>query len=175
MTDADKKWWQQIAITRTIYLLFVVSAGVLSGVFGGPLIHENKEATEVIVLVFPILAGFLIAIMTILGDPTAFSSGSWRSVELARKATFNGLARQKWLFIMYLLAVIGAFIAALLKKPCPRVTEIIERLYFGLAVSCFLLSLSLPGALMKIQLERHDLMIKRKRVEGGEEMDDHRT
>jgi hypothetical protein len=168
MTETTKGWLQRYSASRILYFVAVAAAGVAAYLYGGDLIHENKEATEVIVLVFPILAGFLIAIMTIVGDPTAFGSGSWRSVEMARDATFNSLARQKWLFLLYLITVLGAFAAALLKKTCPYATEIIERVYFGAAVSAFLMSLSLPGALMKIQLERHDLMIARKRAEAAE-------
>jgi hypothetical protein len=150
--------WKRIA-----YFLVVLGAGVAAGYFGGSLIHDNHEASEVIITVFPILAGFLIAIMTIVGDPTVFAVGPWRAVELARNPTFDRLARQKWLFLVYLATVACVFAAALLKRNCPRLTEYLERVYLGLAVISFLLSVSLPGALMKIQLERYDIMISRKK------------
>lgn len=42
--------------------------GIAAGWFGQDLIHDNDDARDLIVTVFSILAGFLIAVMTLLGD-----------------------------------------------------------------------------------------------------------
>jgi hypothetical protein len=156
-----------VSWTRLTYFGIAALAGALAGFFGGCLIHDNHDAVEVIVTVFPILAGFLVAIMTIVGDPSVFGGRSWRAAELAMDPTYRSLVRQKWLFLLYLITVAGVFAAALLKKKWPMTTEIIERVYFGLAVGAFVLSLSLPGSLMRIQLERHEAMIARRRSGRG--------
>lgn len=147
-----------IAWGRVAYFVFTALSGAAAGYWGGSLIHENRDANEIIVVVFPVLAGFLIAIMTIVGDPAMFGARTWRAVELARNPTFKRLVRQKWLFLLYLITVTAVFASALLKTALPNVACILERIYFGLAVTSFLLSMSLPGALMKIQMERHELM-----------------
>ena len=140
------------------------------GIFGQPLIHGNDMAINVIVTVFSILAGFLVAIMTIMGDPGAFTGRSWRSHELNRGNIFSRLVRQKWMFVLYLVTLGLIFAASLIGniKDTP-VTLIcwIERIYLGIAILAFILSLGLPSALMEIQISRHDQLIKARRRDTG--------
>ena len=62
-------------------MVIAVVAGVLGGYWGQPWIHENERAINVIVTSFSILAGFLIAIRTIIGDPAIFFWRSWRGYD----------------------------------------------------------------------------------------------
>lgn len=62
-------------------MVIAVVAGVLGGYWGQPWIHENERAINVIVTSFSILAGFLIAIMTIIGDPAISFWRSWRGYD----------------------------------------------------------------------------------------------
>lgn len=152
---------------RTIFIGFALVVGMIAGFFGQPFIHGNERAISVIVNVFSILAGFLVAIMTIMGDPTGFVTRNWRFAETARPAIYSKLLRQKYLFILYLLVLTLIMVQSLFEKRFPYVAGIMEQIYFGAAVSAFILSLGLPSALMKIQMDRHDEMIERKRKDAG--------
>lgn len=152
---------------RTTFISFAVTIGIVSGVFGQPFIHGNERAIGVIVNVFSILAGFLVAIMTIMGDPTGFVNKSWRYAETVRPAVYSKLLRQKYLFILYLLVLTLIMLQSLAEKRFPYIAGIMEQIYFGAAVAAFILSLGLPSALMKIQMDRHDEMIERRRKDAG--------
>ena len=139
-----------------------VAAGVLAGIFGHFLIDDNKNATAVIVPVFSILAGFLIAVMTLLGDQSILP-GTWRIAEAQRKNIEAKLIRQKWLFYLYLLTLLVIFIATLIRPHWPEVTDLLERIYFGLATTAFLLSFRLPATLMGVQMDRVEAVIGARR------------
>ena len=57
---------------RLIFIAITVPLSIAAGVFGQPLLHGNEDAVSVIVNVFSILAGFLVTIMTLLGEPSLF-------------------------------------------------------------------------------------------------------
>ena len=152
---------------RTIFIVVAIAAGVAGGFYGQPFIHGNERAINVIVTVFSILAGFLVAVMTIMADPTGFVTKSWRYAEVARPAIYQKLLRQKYMFILY-LSVLGLIMfESLIEKKMPTTSAILEQIYFGLAVSAFILSLGLPNTLMKIQMDRHDEMIETRRKSAG--------
>lgn len=153
---------------KRIFFLFVaLGTGVLAGATGQPLIHNNEQAVNVIVTVFSILAGFLVAIMTIMGEPGSLLGRGWRSCEINRKNIFSRLVRQKWMFYLYLATLGLVFTASLTKNVLPLLTVWIERIYLGGATTAFILSLGLPSALLNIQLERHDEIIDAKRKAVG--------
>lgn len=145
-----------------IYSVISVIAGILAGYFGLCLIDDNENATGVIVTVFSILAGFLIAVMTLLGDQSILP-GTWRIAEVQRRKIRTKLIRQKWLFYTYLLILLVIFVSSLTKSHWPETTDLLERLYFGLATTAFLLSFRLPSTLMEVQMDRVEAVIGARR------------
>ena len=135
-----------------------VVAGIAAGTWGHSLIAANDQATDIIVTVFSILAGFLIAVMTLLGDQSILP-GSWRIGEAQRTKIRAKLIRQKWLFYVYLLTLTLIFVKYLLAKSAPGIIPWLERTYFGFAVTAFLLSFRLPATLMQVQVDRIDAVI----------------
>lgn len=152
---------------RLCFFAVAILAGGAAGTKGQPLIHGNDQAVNIIVTVFSILAGFLVAIMTIIGEPGSLAGRGWRSCEINRKTVFARLVRQKWMFYLYLATLGLIFSASLTKNVCPLLTVWIERLYLGGATTAFILSLGLPSSLLNIQLERHDEIIDAKRKAVG--------
>lgn len=154
---------------KRIGLLLICAIIALVGCnIGQPLIHGNKEAINVIVTVFSILAGFLVAITTIMGDPSILLPGSWRIAEQQRSSIENKLNRQQLLFYLYLITLLLIFIAALLPDEskchalfkvmlCPQ--KILEKTYLFCAIFGFLVSFSLPTSLSRIQMDRVDAII----------------
>lgn len=161
----------QVDWARIRLFLYASILGVLAGWYGQPLIHENKDASDVIVNVFSILAGFLVTIMTLLGDPSLFGGRTWRSDAVKRSNVYQRLVRHKWLFIGYLTVLGLLFVAALVGKNNPHSIVVIwlERVYLGIAAFAFMLSLVLPSRLMSLQLARFDEMVasRRKGGDGG--------
>jgi len=152
---------------RTTLIGIAAISGIVAGLYGQPLIHGNERAINIIVTVFSILAGFLIAIMTIMSDPSGFVSRNWRYAELARPMVYHKLLRQKYLFILYLAILSLIMVQSLIEKLYPELSKILEQVYFGSAVAAFILSMGLPAALMKIQMDRHDEMIEARRKSAG--------
>lgn len=144
--------------TSLMFGLGAALAGVLAFSFGHKLIDANQDATEVIVTVFSIMAGFLIAIMSLLGDQSVLP-GTWRIAATRRESIKAKLVRQKWLFYLYLLTLSIIFVASLIGAHNPTVVDWLERTYFGLAVAAFILSFRLPSTLMAVQMERYDAVV----------------
>lgn len=148
-----------------IYATASVLCGIAAAIWAQPLVAGNAEARNLIVTLFSILAGFLVAIMTLVGDPGSFANRSWRAHEQARDTIFARLARQKLLFYAYLLTLGLLFVSMVCGSSFPRVSIWLERVYVGLASASFLLSLRLPSLLMQIQMDRHEDLIQQKRQE----------
>jgi hypothetical protein len=141
--------------------------GFLSGIYAQPLIHNNPDATNLIVTVFTILAGFLIAMMSIMGDPSMFMPGGWRIAVKQTPFIRARMIRQKYTFYFYLATLLMVFLSMLAKKILPVLVIPFEHVYLGLAVTSFILSVRLPGALMDIQQERLDFIVDSRRSRVG--------
>jgi len=145
-----------------IYGGFCIISGAATYTWGVPLIHDNEDATSIIVTVFSILAGFLIAIMTLLGDQTSMPGG-WRISQEKRNNIKSKLIRQKYLFYLYLITLTLIFSSTLCEKINSDISNSLERIYFSLSVTAFLLSFRLPSTLMQIQMERMDALVAARR------------
>ena len=152
---------------KTHFYLCAGIFGIISAIWGQPLIHDNDQAITVIVTAFSILAGFLIAIIAILGDPVMLTPGTWRRAEIESHIAFNRLIRHKWLFLIYLVTLALIFCSFLIKDRCLSIAIWLERIYLFFAVFGFILSLSLPSELMKLQKNRIESYISKRRADAG--------
>ncbi|MBB6262098.1 hypothetical protein FHS77_002666 [Paenochrobactrum gallinarii] len=141
-----------------LYGVFAVAAGTAAGWYGQDLVHGNEKARDVIVTVFSILAGFLIAIMTLMGDQSVLP-GSWKIAQAQRDKIRAKLIRQKWLFYFYLVTLSLIFGHTLIAPKHPDIADWVERAYFGFAVASFILSFKLPSTLMAVQTDRIDAVV----------------
>lgn len=143
-----------------VVVSFVVAC--IGGYFGQPFIHNNDLAIGVVVNVFSVLSGFLVTVMVLLGEPTLFTGLRRMEVASRRKNFYQGLARQKWLFILYMVVLGVLFSSALLSKGGGSgvVVTWLERVYLSLAVFAFILSLMLPHRLMSLQQARFDELVR---------------
>lgn len=154
---------------RISYFCLLCIAGSFIAYFGQPLIHGNTEASGIIVNVFSILAGFLVTILTILGEPNFALGRSWRSTAVNKDNYYNRLYRHKSLFILYLVVLASVFASSLLmhKFPDSIFTIWLERFYLGCAVIAFGLSLKLPGRLMDLQMSRFNELVEQRKQKNG--------
>ena len=164
----------EIAAGRIAFFGVSALAGVAASIWGQPAIVGNSAATSVIVTVFSVLAGFLVGLIAIIGDPSAVAArGSWQITELNRDGVAQRLTRCRWLFVLYLSVLVLIFLAAILKPLVAAYPQLgpvpswLERVYLGLAVTGFLLSFRLPWTLTRIQLERYDAVLEEQRRKSG--------
>jgi hypothetical protein len=153
---------------RVILILICFFVSAVAAYYGQPLL--NGDAIVIIITVMTVFAGFLVAIITILGDPAMIPDGTWRVAEMRRENIETRLVTHVWLFVFYLLAIGLLFIGALINK-APNVAPDwkiwIERFYLFFAIASFLFTFALPNALLKFQIARIDAEIERRRRRDG--------
>lgn len=147
---------------KITFLLVVVLVAAIFAYFGQSVIHSNKDAVNIIVTVFSVLAGFLIAVITLIGDPKSLPPGSWRVAELARKRTYNSLKRHSLLFISYLSTLTAIFASTLLNG---NIQQYLEHFYLFTGTIAGIYSFKLPMTLIEIQDERiqHEIDERKKK------------
>lgn len=162
-------WHNEIDWKRIALFVAAILVSVLVGWLGQPFVHGNDEARGVVVNVFSILAGFLITVMTLLGEPGLYRGRTWRSDAVKRSNVYQRLVRHKWLFITYMLVLGLVFVTTIVAKRYPEDIAVIrlERIYLGLATMAFILSLMLPSRLMSLQLARFDELVESRRNTGS--------
>lgn len=152
---------------RALAILAVMITAGLAAFFGQPLLRDNADALVVIITVTTVFAGFLVAIIAVLGDPSMIPDGSWRTAEQKRDGVEAKLIAHVWLFFLYLIAISLLFIAVLFKSPSAAIADVwrvwVERLCLFFFVASLLFTFGLPGALLKLQLARLDAEIARRR------------
>lgn len=158
---------RKIDRSKVVFFLFALLLSVFGAYYARPLIAKNTEAINVIVTAYSILAGFLVAIITMIGDPKSLPSGSWQAAQLGSDMVYLRLKRHRLLFSSYLVTIALVFLSFLLKDKYPCYNFYVELSYLFLAIFCFIYSLTLPSTLMKLQAERIQQEIEdRRRKEG---------
>jgi hypothetical protein len=119
--------------------------------------------------IITVFAGFLVAILTILGDPSMIPEGSWRVAEISHKNLVNSVIRHTWLFYIYILTIAFILLGVFIRKEpdsvaSERIKAWVECIYLFLVFFSFLLTLALPRALGKIQLARSEAVIEARRA-----------
>jgi hypothetical protein len=155
---------------RLVFIALCAVAAFAAAAYGQPYVHHNADLVLVIVTVFTVFAGFLIAVITILGDPTMIPDGSWRIAESRRDNIERRLRTHVWLFVLYLLTIGLLFTGVLIQAALDEHHSVriwIERLYLFFGVFSFLLSFALPISLMTLQRARVDAEIERRRTRDG--------
>jgi hypothetical protein len=149
-----------------ILLAVAVAAGGAAYYWGGALIKDNDDVLDVIVTLFSILAGFIIAIMTLLGDES-LRAGGWRRARVDADKVRRRLDRQQQLFWLYLVTLSLIVASKLVAGPLVDVSHQLERAAFGFAVTALILSYALPIALRSAQLARIEDAVEEKRSKSG--------
>ena len=135
---------------------------------GQPFVHDNEKAIDIIINVFSILAGFLIAILTLFSDMRFDESANWRKLELQEAAQQQKYGKHSLLFFAYLFVLVVVFLVVLLTGQAnsslkdSQVVVYLERIYLFLAVLSVIYSLFLPSNLLKIRKQEFDRLQKSK-------------
>lgn len=157
---------------RIILLIGCVLLALFCAHIGAPYVYANGDAVNILITVFTVLAGFLMAIIAVLGDPIFLSPGSWRIAEQERENIDRRLIRYSWLFGLYLVTIAVIFVGVLVKD-APRTETLdaarlwIAKVYLFLGSTAFFISLSLPSTLLDMQRARIDKEIEHRRKTDG--------
>lgn len=155
--ERQTDWW------RLVKLALAVGMSAFVGYRFQPMVSNNPDAVNTVVTIFSILAGFLIAVITFIAEPTLQQAKNWEELQHMKETVRRKLFRQKLLFFLYLLTL-GVALAMYLTPP--ELTEVLrwlQTVFLGLASFVFLASFSLPGSLMKIQMERYEAALEDSR------------
>ena len=91
----------------------------------GPPSHQTSGAAlRLLATALSILAGILLAIIALLGDPRSLFPGSWRVASAHRRQIRHALNRATMLFWLYLAVIALAFLAALVEEYWPAATGV---------------------------------------------------
>jgi hypothetical protein len=157
---------------RALLIALVLGFSWWSSYYGEQYIKGNSDAILILVTVFTVFAGFLVAIIAILGDPAMIPTGSWRIAENRREAIEARLIAHMWLFVFYLIAIGLLFLGVILKNvPAAVVPDLVKiwiaRAYLFFGISSFLFTFGLAKSLFAFQIARIDAEIDRRRKEAG--------
>lgn len=89
-------------------LLIIIMVSIVLAKFLQPYI--NTDALYVLVNIYSILAGFLVGVIALIGDPTTMPSGDWVQAERSLKNTMNRLKGTRNLLYVYLMTLFLIFI-----------------------------------------------------------------
>lgn len=140
-------------VLNVVSALAVVVISVASGFYVQPLISGNDNAVNTIVTVFSILAGFLVAVITFIGDPGA---RGWKELQLDKRGMLVKLNRHKALFYLYLVTLGLALSMFVVPKENCLILLWLERAFVCLTTFVFLMSFTLPQSLMELQQRRYE-------------------
>ncbi len=154
-----------ISIRRVLFLVGGALVFVAVLIFGGPITNGSQEALRLLVMTISILAGFLIAIITLSGDPQMLYLGSWRIASLHATEIGRALSRYRMLFYIYLLVIVITLLATLTDGHRINCTVVhwIDRCALGLGFTALYFSFGLPGSLIRIQKDRLEEEVKRRK------------
>lgn len=150
------------------FIVIVLLSGIVS-YFTQPHIHGNEKAVDLIINVFSILAGFLVAIMTLFSDFSINNETNWREVSLQKQTIRVRAAKNKHLFYCYLIVLVFVFISILFAKSeetlYQNIVEYAEYIYLYFASVALGYSLFLPNKIYQLQKEKLDNAIKERKPE----------
>ena len=164
--------WHRLAWHRLAYAaLSITVASVLTPVLL-PWYHGNSDARSVLVTVFSILAGFLVAVMAIVADDRSLVGRNWREDTFFLRSIRAQLTRHRLLFQLYLLILVLCFVDALHPNWSPDLQLWVERVTIFLSLIGLMFSFLLPEQLTRRHLDRLTRLIEERRTNetrGGQE------
>ena len=157
-TPQSKLSWRKV-----IYFVACIVISIFFAWQFQPKYHDNSNALSVLVTVFSILAGFLVAVMAIVGSERALKGRNWRQDTFYLTQVKRDLQKHSALFYLYLQVLALSFLATL-KLGWPEIVQTgVEGVLLFLACLAMLLSFSLPGQLTRRHVSDLETAIKARR------------
>lgn len=139
---------------RTIFFFVGLLSGAMASYFKAALSLDTSQLTSVLVTLFSVMAGFLIATITFIIDEGHPEFHSRMSYKKYQKLFDRRLRRNTWMFYCYLCVLLAILLASLLRNVFPVITDGLERLYVGLGLAAMIWSFTLPSVLAQLQKDK---------------------
>ena len=160
MTTLTKIAWGRIA-----YSVIGLCIALVGGIVLQPSFHNSPAAAEVLVTVFSILAGFLIAVMTMLGDEGVLRRAkNWAEATADLERIEARLQRHQLTFYLYLFVLVLAFALSFDKAWNDQVDLWLERVILFVGLFAFWISFRLPSHLLNHQMTSLRESIRERRA-----------
>lgn len=150
---------------RSVWRILVFFGGIpvaltIGTLLSGPFL-KSENALSATAGLSGTFAGFIVAILTILGDASALLPGNWRVAALQAEEIENRALRLRVIFFCYLAsAFLSIYMIGLAETDTG--SGIIGILYASLVVYCFIISVELPTTLRSIQQDRVSAIIEQR-------------
>lgn len=158
MRNSSTDWGR---IARSI---LVISISAFLGYIYGIDALTNPTILDLLINAVAILAGVLLVVISILGEPNFVAGGKW-SVQLAWfKQSHRKVTRYNLVFTSYILTLL-LIIASLLAgvEEGEKAGSILSQIAFSFFIASISWSIPLPWALASIQKERAEKLFNPKR------------
>jgi hypothetical protein len=141
--------WKRVSV-------FTIGAGVglITFVMKCTLLSDVSKIADLMVPIFAVLAGFLIASMTFILSSNNIRFRSKTSSDKYKNLIMRRMRRQMWTFFCYITVLLCIIFSALLRTKFPETSSILERVYLGLGVASIIWSYTLPMTLIGLQREK---------------------
>lgn len=149
---------------RAIYIFVSAILSIYLAYGWGELLALSDSTLNGILAVFSILAAVLIAVISIIGDPSMLLSGNWRIAYEHTKEVQKNIARFSHLFLIYIISLALVLACFFIKESKVMDPTWVYRFLFGFSTFGLLLSIPLPYTLMSIQRQRLEQEIKDRKA-----------
>jgi hypothetical protein len=150
----DSNMTRDFAWGRILFLFVSISASAYLTYKFGSYFDNGTDAISIVATIFSILAGVLMALISILGDPSMIIDSTWRTASLKIEENQRELHRKNDIFVVYIALLCSLFLFEITPKTEYKLYSAVQHVSFFLAIFSFFASFSLPFSLMNIQRKR---------------------
>lgn len=147
---------------RVTLLVSAFLISVFAALYLGKKFATNSEVLVGTAGVCATFAGFIIAVKTLLGDPSTLLPGSWRLGIVQSKNIELRSSRLTLLFSLYVLSTFSCLAFATFSDNVKRITLADASLAFLVAFTA-IMTLEIPKSLRSIQSERIEAALRARR------------
>lgn len=153
---------------RGIYIIVAFIGSIAVAYFWGSYLKNSDNAMNALINVFAILAGVLVAVISIVGDPSMLLPGNWRVAHVHAEQMQNKIANFSHLFFVYIVALLLLVLGMVLKDAKAEGANSLFAVMTFFSAFGILLSIPLPYSLMSLQKERMKEEIRARRSRAGQ-------
>ena len=145
-------------LVRLCVFIFSIAVGYLCQ----PLLDKDGiAAIGTVVTILSILAGFLIAIMVFVTEPTLRYAKNFRELQLMRRKVRLMLLKCRILFSLYLVTLFLALSVQVVPQNSGLWIQVLEVAFISFSLFVLLESFTLPRALMIMHMEIYDQELRK--------------
>ncbi|MDE2809840.1 MAG: hypothetical protein OXN90_15600 [Gemmatimonadota bacterium] len=153
----------EIDKVRIVLLILAFIVAVVGAIYCQPLLKENWEVIRMMIMVFSILAGFLIVAMTAIVDSVLKEKTTWSHLVFARATVNDRLVRYAMMFLFYIATLVLALGVQITKHLQCDWVEYLQMVFLTSSIFMLLLSCGLPFTMIRIQRERYETALDAER------------